>query len=76
MHLAFAPQNGPLRLGGNRAEEEGWHQLAMGFAAAISNVVRHHVPERADIKRYCMTALGTASLILTQVRHQHPEIED
>ncbi|AMW18802.1 TIGR02391 family protein [Mycobacteroides chelonae] len=64
---------GPLRLGATKAEWEGWRSLAIGFAQAVSNVDRHRIQERADLRQYAIGALGTASLLLVQTRREHPD---
>ncbi|RMB75446.1 hypothetical protein AYK61_01365 [Rhodococcus sp. SBT000017] len=65
---------GELRLGAQSNEWEGWRNLGMGFAQATSNVDRHHVQIRPDLKRYAVGVLGLASLLLTQMRHAHAEL--
>ncbi|YCU34416.1 TIGR02391 family protein [Mycobacteroides abscessus] len=69
---AFADA-GPLRLGASKAEWEGWRSLAIGFAQAVSNVDRHRIQDRADLRQYAIGALGTASLLLVQIRREHPD---
>ena len=64
---------GPLRLGAIKAEWEGWRSLAIGFAQAVSNVDRHRIQERADLRQYAIGVLGTASLILVQIRKEHSD---
>lgn len=59
------------RLGARAGEREGWRFLGMGFAQALSNVDRHHVKDREDVKRYAVGVLGLGSLLLTQLRHEH-----
>ncbi|WP_167327148.1 TIGR02391 family protein [Rhodococcoides fascians] len=65
---------GELRLGAIANEWEGWRNLGMGFAQATSNVDRHHVQQRADLKRYAVGVLGLASLLLTQMRYAHADL--
>lgn len=65
---------GALSLGRVRAEIEGWRNLASGFMMALSNVDRHRIQDREDLKRYALGVLGTGSLILTQIQYQHPDI--
>jgi hypothetical protein len=67
---AFA-DDGPLRLGAIKPEWEGWRSLAI--AQAVSNVDRHRIQERTDLRQYAIGVLGTASLLLVQVRKEHPE---
>lgn len=69
---AFAP-DGPLRLGSQASEYEGWRSLAMGLALAVGNVDRHRIQRRADQRPYAMGVLGLGSLLLTQVRREHPD---
>ncbi len=69
---AFA-DDGPLRLGATKPEWEGWRSLAIGFAQAISNVDRHRIPDRTDLRQYAIGVVGTASLLLVQVHKEHPE---
>lgn len=66
--------DGPLRLGRVGAEVEGWRNIASGFMMALSNVDRHRIQKREDLKRYALGVLGAGSLILTQVRYQHPDV--
>jgi hypothetical protein len=63
---------GPLRLGRQESESEGWRSLGMGLAQAVGNVDRHRIQQRADIRRYAMGVLGLGSLFLTQLRYEHP----
>lgn len=63
---------GPLALGKQSNETQGWRSLGTGLVAALGNVDRHHVQERPDARLYAMGVLGLASLLLTQLRHQHP----
>lgn len=67
-------ENGPLRLGAQSSEIDGWRNLAFGFAGALSNVDRHRVQERDDLRRYALGVLGVGSLLLTQVKYEHPEL--
>ena len=65
-------RDGELRLGRQESESEGWLALGTGLALAISNVDRHRIQQRADLKRYAMGVLGLGSLLLTQLRYEHP----
>lgn len=67
-------QNGPLALGSQTNETSGWRNLALGFTAALSNVDRHNVQDRADLRLYALGVLGLASLLMTQIRFEHPEV--
>jgi Protein of unknown function (Hypoth_ymh) len=53
------------------SEQQGWQQLATGFALALRNVSGHRVSDRDDAARYSLGVLGLASLLLTQVRHEY-----
>ena len=64
--------DGPLRLGQQSSEYEGWRGLGTGLAQAIGNVARHRIQQRDDLRRYAMGVLGLGSLILTQLRYEHP----
>jgi len=68
---ALSP-GGPLELGTQNNETEGWRSLGTGLVAALGNVDRHSIQERPDAKQYALGVLGLASLLLTQIRHQHP----
>lgn len=63
---------GPLELGSQGNESEGWRNLGTGMVAALGNVDRHGIQERPDAKQYALGVLGLASLLLTQIRHRHP----
>jgi hypothetical protein len=63
---------GPLMLGSQSSEHEGWRALGTGMALAIGNVDRHRRQQRNDLRRYAIGVLGLGSLLLTQIRHQHP----
>jgi len=65
------PDTGVFPLGTATPEREGWHQLGRGFVGACSNVDRHRIQSRDDLRRYAVGVLGTASLLLTQMRYQH-----
>jgi Protein of unknown function (Hypoth_ymh) len=65
---------GPLVLGTQANESEGWRNLGTGMVAAISNVDRHSIQERPDAKQYALGVLGLASLLLTQIKHTHPRL--
>lgn len=64
---------GPLTLGSQASESEGWRSLGMGMVGAVGNVDRHGIQDRADAQQYAIGVLGLASLILTQIKHDHPE---
>ncbi|MFV5991380.1 TIGR02391 family protein [Streptomyces sp. NPDC056231] len=74
MTQVLKPENGILALGRTPGEKEGWHQLGRGFAAACSNVDRHRIQQRDDLKHYAFGVLGLASLILTQLKHERGTI--
>lgn len=63
---------GPLRMGRQESETQGWMFLGTGLAQAIGNVDRHRIQQRADVKRYAMGVLGLGSLLLTQLHYEHP----
>lgn len=65
---------GALALGSQANETEGWRSLGTGMVAAISNVDRHNIQERADAKQYALGVLGLASLLLTQMRYEHADL--
>jgi hypothetical protein len=65
--------DGPLRLGAQPSERQGWRSLGMGLVGALGNVDRHHVQERPDARQYAIGVLGLASLLLTQIEREHPE---
>jgi hypothetical protein len=71
MTKVLHPETGVFPLGIATGECEGWHQLGRGFVGACSNVDRHRIQSRDDLRRYAVGVLGTASLLLTQMRHQH-----
>ena len=71
MTKVLHPDTGVFPLGTVTGEQEGWHQLGRGFVGACSNVDRHRIQSRDDLRRYAVGVLGTASLLLTQMRHQH-----
>lgn len=73
MGYAFG-DDGPLRLGAQSNETQGWRNLAIGFTQAVSNVARHNKVERDDVRQYAIGVLGLASLILTQVRYEHHDL--
>jgi hypothetical protein len=70
--VAMNPDGGPLRLGGQGNEHQGWRFLGQGLAQAIGNVDRHYIQRRPDVKRYAMGVLGLGSVLLTQLRFEHP----
>jgi hypothetical protein len=59
------PKTGPA------SEQQGWQQLAAGFALALRNPSGHQVRYRADAERYALGVLGVASLLLTELRHEY-----
>jgi len=59
------PKTGPS------SEQQGWQQLATGFALALRNPSGHQVRHRADAERYALGVLGIASLLLIEIRHEH-----
>ena len=71
MTKVLHPETGVFPLGIAAAERDGWHQLGRGFVGACSNVDRHRIQTRDDLRMYAIGVLGTASLLLTQMRHQH-----
>jgi hypothetical protein len=71
MTKVLHPENGIFPLGTSAAEREGWHQLGRGFMSACSNVDRHRIQNRTDLRHYAVGVLGAASLLLTQMRYQH-----
>jgi Protein of unknown function (Hypoth_ymh) len=56
---------------GPASEQQGWQQLAAGFAPTLRNPSGHQVTNRSDAKRYALGVLGMASLLLTEVRHEY-----
>lgn len=65
--------DGPLVLGSQPSERQGWRSLGLGLVGALGNVDRHHVQERPDGRQYAIGVLGLASLLLTQIKREHPE---
>jgi hypothetical protein len=59
------PKTGPS------SEQQGWQQLATGFALALRNPSGHQVRHRADAERYALGVLGMASLLLIEIRHEY-----
>jgi len=53
------------------SEQQGWQQLATGFALALRNPSGHQINHRSDAERYALGVLGMASLLLTEVRHEY-----
>jgi len=74
LFVATLSPGGPLALGQQKNETEGWRSLGTGFVAALGNVDRHGIQERADAKQYALGVLGLASLLLTQIRFEHPDM--
>lgn len=64
-------QGGPLALGSQSNETDGWRNLGLGMVAAISNVDRHGIQQRDDAKQYSFGVLGLVSLPLTQIKFEH-----
>jgi hypothetical protein len=56
---------------GASSEQQGWQQLATGFALALRNPSGHQVRQRSDAERYALGVLGIASLLLTEIRHEY-----
>ncbi|WP_341728091.1 TIGR02391 family protein [Brooklawnia sp.] len=73
LFLKALDANGPLPLGSQANETDGWRMLGSGMIAALGNVDRHNIQTRDDLRRYAMGVVGLASLLLTQIRYQHPE---
>jgi hypothetical protein len=71
MTKVLHPDTGVFPLGVAQGELEGWHQLGRGFMSSCSNVDRHRIQSRDDLRQYAVGVLGTASLLLTQMRYQH-----
>lgn len=67
-------EDGPLKLGYQEGESEGWRALGMGLALAVGNVTRHRVEKRLDSRAYALGVLGLGSLLLTQIRWQHDDL--
>lgn len=60
-----------LPKGGSASEQQGWQQLAAGFALALRNPSGHQVRHRSDAERYALGVLGLASLLLSEIRHEY-----
>lgn len=75
LFLKALAHGGPLALGEQPNETDGWRNLGNGLVAALGNVDRHNIQDRDDGKRYAMGVVGLCSLLLTQIRYQHPEIK-
>ena len=56
---------------GAASQQQGWQQLASGFALALRNPSGHQISNRSDAKRYALGVLGMASLLLTELRHEY-----
>ncbi|MCL5947619.1 MAG: TIGR02391 family protein [Actinobacteria bacterium] len=69
----FKTALGPTKfaLGSTDSEQQGWRQLATGFALALRNSGGHRLHDRDDLRRYAIGVLGTASLLLCQIRYQY-----
>jgi hypothetical protein len=68
---AIGPTGFVLPKAGPSSEQQGWQQLATGFALALRNPSGHQINNRSDAKRYALGVLGIASLLLTQLRHEY-----
>jgi hypothetical protein len=68
---AIGPTGFVLPKAGPASEQQGWQQLATGFALALRNPSGHQIKNRSDAKRYALGVLGTASLLLTELRHEY-----
>lgn len=68
---AIGPNAFVLPKAGPSSEQQGWQQLAAGFALALRNPSGHQVRHRNDAERYALGVLGTASLLLTEIRHEY-----
>jgi Protein of unknown function (Hypoth_ymh) len=68
---AIGPSGFVLPKAGPASEQQGWQQLAVGFALALRNPSGHQVKNRRDAERYALGVLGMASLLLTEVRHEY-----
>lgn len=66
--------DGPLVLGAQASERQGWKSLGLGLVGALGNVDRHNVQERPDARQYAIGVLGLASLLLTQLKREHPDV--
>lgn len=71
MTKVLHPETGIFPLGFSPAESEGWHQIGRVFMSSCSNVDRHRIQSRDDLRGYAVGVLGTASLLLTQMRYQY-----
>ncbi|MBN9104485.1 MAG: hypothetical protein J0I14_05745 [Propionibacteriaceae bacterium] len=74
LFLKVLAADGPLPLGAQPNETDGWRMLGSGLVAAVGNVDRHNIQDRDDLRRYAMGVVGLTSLLLTQIRHQHPDL--
>lgn len=68
---AISPTGFLLPKAGPASEQQGWQQLAVGFALALRNPSGHQINNRSDAKRYALGVLGMASLLLTELRHEY-----
>jgi Protein of unknown function (Hypoth_ymh) len=69
---AIGGSNGfTLPKAGASSEQQGWQQLATGFALALRNPSGHQVTQRSDAERYALGILGVASILLTEIRHEY-----
>lgn len=68
---AIGPGAFTLPKAGSPGEQQGWQQLARGFALALRNPAGHRINNRSDARRYALGVLGTASLLLTELRHEY-----
>lgn len=68
---AIGPNGFTLPKTGSASEQQGWQQLAIGFALALRNPSGHQVKHRSDAERYALGVLGLASLLLIEVRREY-----
>jgi Protein of unknown function (Hypoth_ymh) len=54
MTKVLHPDTGVFPLGTAAPEREGWHQLGRGFVSSCSNVDRHRIQSRDDLRRYAV----------------------
>jgi hypothetical protein len=64
---------GPLELGDNPGQRDGWASLVRGLLMGPRNRVQHRIDPRApdELRRYAAGIIGTVSLILTELRSRH-----
>ena len=68
---AIGPTGFVFPKAGPASEQQGWQQLATGFALALRNPSGHQIKNRSDAKRYALGVLGMASLLLAEIRHEY-----